>query len=196
MPTGMSKPNFKREQGITLVGVLVAAFIVATGVVAVSRLTARAQQFTGVGREITQASSLSREGLELVRAVRDSNWFKQNDRTHWLDSGICAATGQDFSENNRQLIIDAEMVRQIYSGNHQLGPGEAALYLQPSSHAWTHDASGQKTPYKRTISIDCSSKNNEPKLITVTSQVTWSSRGQDRQVTLSEKLYNWLPSNP
>jgi Tfp pilus assembly protein PilV len=182
----MPQPNSK-SAGITLVGILVATFILAAGAIAVSRLTGSAERFTGVGREITIATNLSREGLELIRAVRDTNWFSDETADHWLDRGICSGNGQDSSEKNRQLTIEPDTVRL----GDTLGLGDTQLYIN-SNGAFTHKG-GSKTLYKRVVSVDCSTKDDEPQFVTVTSSVTWNSRNLDREVVLKERLYNWLP---
>lgn len=199
MPMATPKQHFKygASTGISLVGVLVAAFVLAVGAIAISRLTSASERFTGVGREVTVASSLAREGLELVRAVRDNNWFQENtDSSHWLDHGLCATESDDISDTNRTIIIDPAMVRNISLGVQagqpvSLGSGDPQLYVDNAGR-WQHERA-VTTPYKRSITLDCSTKNSEPKYITVTSTVTWSSRGQQREVVLAERLYNWLP---
>ncbi|MBI3256040.1 MAG: hypothetical protein HYZ63_03660 [Candidatus Andersenbacteria bacterium] len=189
------KLHIKPQAGISLVGVLVAAFILAVGAIAITRLTSSAEKFTGVGREVTIASSLAREGLELARAVRDNNWFQENtDSTHWLDHGICVEGTSDSTDSNRQVIIDPVIVQAISQAsdtNRNLTSGNPQLYINEDG-TWAHDGT-KASPYKRVIAINCSTKNDEPTFITVTSTVTWSSRGQNREVVLKERLYNWLP---
>lgn len=198
MATPKQPINTRPEQaGITLVGVMVAAFILAVGAVAITRLTGGAEKFTGVGREVTVASSLSREGLELIRAVRDSNWFQQDtDSSHWLDHGICTEGSHEITDSNRRLIIDPVIVQSIVGAiakgeDANLANGNTQLYTNASG-AWGHTGT-TATAYKRAITIDCSTRNDEPKFITVTSTVTWASRGQNKEVVLKERLYNWLP---
>lgn len=179
----------KTTSGFSLVEVLVASFMIAIVVVAVTRLSASAEKFTGVGRETFVATNLAREGLELIRAMRDTNWFTSTDRTLWLEHGLCSVNGEEFADSNRQLAVDAKSVRAIDT----LDSGSGQLYIDPQNHEWTLASSQQVTPYARTIDIDCSTKDNDPPLITVTARVNWNSRGVDREVSVTEQLYNWLP---
>lgn len=190
--------NSKNSAGITLVGILVATFILAAGAIAISRLSGSAEKFTGVGREVTIASSLAREGLELTRALRDTNWFSSETGTDaWLSHGLCVTQNENIASSNHQIIIDPNIVSSIYDSIAKKEPidlsdGDRQIYVSKSG-AFTHEG-GDKTPYTRVITLDCSTKNDEPKYITVTSTVKWNSRGADREVVLAERLYNWLPS--
>ncbi len=188
----------KKSAGITLVGILVATFILAAGAIAISRLSGSAEKFTGVGREVTVASSLAREGLELTRAVRDTNWFSSKTGTDaWLNHGLCVNQSGDIADSNHNIIIDPEILKNVYDGIKKdrpidLADGDEQIYVNAQG-AFGHEGIN-KTPYTRVISLDCSTKNDEPKFITITSTVKWSSRGADREVVLKERLYNWLPT--
>lgn len=179
-----------KNQGFTLIEVLVAAFIIATVVVAVSRLLGSAGNITGIGKETFVATSNAREGLELVRAMRDANWFSSTDRALWLDHGICRNGAATYNDAERQFVIDPAMVRH----NDEVRSGSGVLYINPLNKEWTHDASDRPTPYSRMISVDCSQAEAEVAKVTVTSKVTWRSRNQDREAVIKEVLYNWLPA--
>ncbi len=178
------------NQGFTLIEVLVATFIIATVVVAVSRLLGSAENITGIGRETFVATSAAREGLELVRAMRDTNWFTNSDRTFWLDHGICRSGTATYNDTSRQFIIDPATVRN----NNDVESGSGKLFINPLNQEWTHDSSDRPTPYTRIMSVDCSQAESEVAKVTITSRVTWRSRGQDREATIKEDLYNWLPA--
>lgn len=179
-----------KNQGFTLIEVLVATFIIATVVVAVSRLLSSAENITGIGKETFVATSVAREGLELVRAMRDTNWFSNTDRALWLGHGICRSGATTYNDANRQFILDPAMVRNL----DEVRSGSGALYINPLNKEWTHDTSDRPTPYSRMISVDCSQAEAAVVKVTVTSTVTWRSRNQDRQAVIKEELYNWLPS--
>lgn len=182
---------FKKSSGFSLVGLLIAAFIIVIITIASSALFGQAQRASSIARQEFIATNVAREGLELVHGVRDTNWFTSDERTRWLDHGLCSDGVNSFSENNRTIIIDAATVRN--GGTAQNGSG--VLYIKSGTNEWSLDSSGTQTPFTRIITIDCSTKGSDPEFITVTSTVSWQQAGQPKSVELKEKLYNWLPEN-
>lgn len=174
-----------KQAGLSLLGTLVAVIVLALAVVIGSRLTARTQQAGRLSRESAIAATAAREGLELVRAVRDTNWFLQrSDNRHWTH-GLCTNpnTGETFDE--RQFTLDAKTVRRL----EPVGDSQSSLLTVENNHEWTHSSSGQPTPYRRVLTVDC--RDRDVGLI-VSAAVTWvSNSGQERTLTLSERLYDW-----
>lgn len=176
-----------QQAGLSLVGTLVAITVLALVIIVSSRLTARTQQASRISRESFIAATAAREGLELVRAMRDTNWFlERSDQRHWTH-GLCTNpdTGEIFEE--RQFTLDPMTVRRL----DPVGDSEQSLLYIAESNEWTHAVTGQPTPFHRVLTVDC--RDRDVGLI-VTAAVTWtSSTGQDRTLTLSERLYDWLP---
>lgn len=175
-----------KQAGLSLLGTLVAVIVLATVVVVASRLTARTQQAGRLSREDFAAATIAREGLELVRAVRDTNWFlARSDNRHWTH-GLCTNpdTGEIFAE--RQFTLDAATVRRL----DPVGDSQASLLSIADNGEWTHHTAGTPTPYKRVLTVDC--RDRDVGLI-VTSTVSWlSNAGVERTLTLRERLYDWL----
>ncbi|MEK7556590.1 MAG: hypothetical protein AAB538_01300 [Patescibacteria group bacterium] len=180
--------NQSTQLGLSLLGTLLAAFLLATTAVVVSRLVARTERATQTSREFIVATAVGREGLELVRAVRDTNWFlKRSDNRHWT-KGLCSNddTGEQFSET-REFTLDADTVRRLES----VGDSDKSALHIASNAEWVHDITPRATPYQRLLSVDCRDKDVS---ILVTAKVNW--RGGDRQEhewTVSERLYDWMP---
>lgn len=174
------------NKGLSLIGTLVAVVILALVVVVASRLTARTQQAARLSRENFAAATAAREGLELVRAMRDTNWFLQrSDNRHWTH-GLCTNpdTGETFDE--RQFTLDARTVRRL----NPVGDSETSLLTIGSSGEWTHHAEGKPTPYHRVLAVDCRDRDVS---IVVTARVSWpSNAGLERTLILSERLYDWF----
>lgn len=179
--------NSKTQAGLSLLGTLLAAFLLATTAVAVSHLVARTQRASASSRERIIATAIGREGLELVRAVRDTNWFLQpSDARPWT-FGLCSdMNGNEFFEK-REFTLDAKTVRQL----DPVGDGESAQLYVAGNGEWIHESTSHATPYQRLLSVDCSDKDVS---MLVSAQVTWPGRdGNDRQWTVRERLYDWLP---
>lgn len=188
------------RQGFTLLSVLIAALVVATGSVAVTQLVIRSDRVAVVAAQRFVAVQLAREGLELVRVRRDDNWLARGvapART-WV-AGLCDPGDDVTFIGVRHIALDPQMLR---TGTPVIdidptATGAGGLFAIPFSAAvrageWTHQALAEATPsgYNRLIDIDCAQKD---RTITVTSMIRWNSRGQEQLVTLKEQLYDWLP---
>ncbi len=178
------------QHGFTLIGVMVATVILSALSITVAQVMSRAEPLVDMGREQFIAANLAREGLELVRAVRDTNWLSGDDRSQWLAGGLCNDSDTSYFDTDRRFTLDVDMVRNFEG----VGDFEQSQLSIQDNGLWTHAANaGTATSYHRVLSIDCSTKESEPPFVIVTSQVAWQSRGQERQVVVKEKLYNWLP---
>jgi Tfp pilus assembly protein PilV len=168
------------SQGLSLVGVLIALFVLATTAVALGRLLTNRAEVVGRSRSTLAAVSLAREGLELARAVRDTNWLQKNARwTH----GLC--------DVGTHVMIDPAGVRDASSAR---TVDQAGQLFRADSGELTHARHDTSSLFRRTLSLDCSQENNaDLAYITVTATVTWNQEGTDRTVELKEQLFNWLP---
>lgn len=186
------------QKGFTLIEVIVAVFMIATVTVSVTALMGRTQKIEGLGKEKLIGISLAREGLELVRVIRDNNWFAGQDNESWV-RGICGEVGEQG-----EFIIDAKSVRQG-SGLEVATGANSALYVNEKTNEWSHDPADSvpaQYQFARTLVIDCSSSElgdqNEEEYISVTSRVTWqraiTGESTEQSVSVTEKLYNWLPA--
>lgn len=192
------KPNSPStlQSGLSLIGVLVAVLLLSSGSLAIAQLMARTENTVGISQEKFVASNVAREGLELVQAARDNNWFTGD--ALWTE-GICDTA----SSAAYPLTIEPATAAPggiAVTPNVRPGAAETALYVLPDGR-WTHAASptAQKSPYSRSITVDCRRQYNlpnnpEPAAIVVTATVTWQSRGRAQSVAVVETLYNWLPS--
>lgn len=166
------------NKGFSLIEVLVALAFLTIVSLSVIQLVTRARQAAEVARQDFVAANLAREGLELVRAVRDTNWFASSDRSLWIQDDMCDT-----------FTYDSEMLRE---GADVGSEAVADLYIQDNDE-WTHSAAGESTPYQRVLTVDCNDKDSDPAFVTVTAEVRWQNRGLPHEVVLKEKLYNWLP---
>lgn len=190
------------QAGLTLIGVLVAAFILVSGSLAIAQLVARTQHTAGLALEKFIAASLAREGLELVQSQRDTNWFTHDAATTgdcatnvapdrrdecWVEN-LCGSDGRS-TDANHQIAIDRDQSAGI-TIIHQPTTQQQRLFVGTDT-LWSHVAAGQGTGYQRVVSLDCSTAQSTPPSLLVTSRVQWQSREQDRDVVVRERLYNW-----
>lgn len=208
--TRTSQPRpWRNQQGLTLIGVLVAVVVFSIMLIAVSQLMARSEKTIGISREEFIATNLAREGLELAQYVRDSNWLSRghtqadgtvNPPDHpWTDHPHSGATLGLCNAGNP--IRDYTIFSGTSIGVSISTTNIANFIITPNGHYTSPGVSGATgTPsvFSRTININCVNQGNidptnpdQREHIIVTSRVWWTSRGEPKEVTLSTRLYNW-----
>ncbi len=70
----MNYRHWNPQRGFTLVEAVVAMTVFSVGIIGVIQVTSTAKSSSEQGRDTVQASNYLQEGMEAVRAVRDTNW--------------------------------------------------------------------------------------------------------------------------
>lgn len=188
-----------RQRGFSLLGVVIASAFVVLVITAIAGLGQRTSAATRTAKERLIATFLAREGIELVRAIRDNNWLatprcaSEPCTIYWR--GGPAGTGT-------KNICDGAF--RIDAGTVELS-SNADVRIYRSGLVYNHDAAGRLTPFRRQIVI-VSAENDAlcpppasvsnlpprpPFAVIVT--VRWTARdGLERKVTLVEELYPWM----
>lgn len=186
--------KWNKGNGFTLLSVLIAALVIATGSMAAVALVVRADQLAQGAQERFIAVQLAREGLELVRARRDSNWLA---RQTWI-SGLCDPGGEASFAGGRSVILDTAMNRAgapiVEVDPATAGRLHVIPVTAPRGGEWTHEARAPAQPsrYDRVIRIDCA-QQQEGRLV-VSSLVGWGGRPGGQRLVLTEELYDWQPA--
>lgn len=203
--------RFKDLQGQTLVELIAAAFVLAVGLVGVLALTSANVRNQSIGNNRLVASQLAREGVELARNIRDTNWMQEKEWKNGLqDPGGVAACAviADTHDQFRFVSCSDQIVADTFILYHL---GDRLMQLvSPSQEA-------EKTQYYRQIHIDpiCVNKTeddftdgtldgieesiNEGGIgcsalqigIRVTSEVGWQAAGVSQSTKVVEQIYNW-----
>ncbi|MFZ5982654.1 MAG: type IV pilus modification PilV family protein [Patescibacteria group bacterium] len=142
----MKKKTFQKKKGFSLIEVMLATFLVTTGLVAVMALLSVGVRETSNSKEQLVASFLAQEGVELARNQRDTNWL----------SGAESFSGFATDGNYK---VDA------YSG---ISPENSDFGLNFYQNLYRHTNNGTPTKFSRKIEI---SGNSEQRVIT--SWVIW-----------------------
>lgn len=181
------------KNGFTLIEVLIGLFIAVVAATYAAKTITSTNKVVSAGRDTFIATNLAHQGIDLTRAMRDTTWFKDTDRTKWISkSGICETT------SGNSYTIDPDKVLQF-----SLNPDDVAnkvwddsqpmLYYQTTNVMWRHEVTSRPTPYSRVLKADCSEKDNDPELVTITSTVKWMGQfGVEKEVSITEELYNWI----
>ena len=90
----------KNKKGFSIIEVLAAVFIISLGLVSVLTLAEKNIQNQYINRNNIIASMLAQEGLELVRAKRDSNWLAG---ANWK-SGISGIFRADYNDSSFSAV--------------------------------------------------------------------------------------------
>lgn len=167
-------------QGFTLVETLVAILLLTLSIS--GPLYVAQQSFTSakIARDQTVARFLAQEGVELVRAYRDTNTLSSRD---WLNGLETCKTqyGCYMHHTNNGL----ELVGACSES------GCPALNYNRIDSAYSYDSGSNYTPsnYTRTIIIEDIETDKDTQ---VTVEVFWNDRGVERSVRTQEYLFNWL----
>lgn len=157
------------ERGTTLIEALVAILILVFGIVPSLAVIFTGNAFSSSVRNSLVASNLAQEGMEVVRAIRDANWFNNQP----FDTGL--SDGAYRLEWSSDALLSE-------SGNPLLKITPAGLY---------NYSSGTDTIFRRRIlitKIDPLGCNCELRVIT---EVTWPERGRTKTIQVESHLFNW-----
>jgi len=202
--------KYEKEKGQTLIETVVALFVLTTGLTAGLSLAIYSfSTTTEISRKII-ATGLAREGIEVARRQRDSNWLAGT----LSDCGgqFCYATWLTNPNNTAPAAGVGNEYRMIFdpagvSGKWVLsaaGPAtDFRLYLH-SGTGYLHTASSNPSPYFRKITmvnVDSSNPYSATSpLVMARSTVWWWDRGCPEatdpaathcKVITEEYLTNW-----
>lgn len=163
--------NKNSNAGFTLLEVIAAVFVLTVGVLAAYSVVSRVLSTTHSSANRLTAAYLAKEGIEIVRNIRDTNWLNV------------------LSWNNGLVVGDYEA---DYNDN-SLTPFGSLSFLKIDGGFYNY-GNGNNTPFKRKINIgypntdDCLSSN----CLTVRVEVTWQEKGETKgPIRVIENLYNW-----
>lgn len=190
------RPFRQSQSGQSLLEAIIGITILISGLVtslSLGILTIRAGQ---VSLSRTIADNLAREGIELVRSIRDTNWLKGDA---W-DSGLCVPL-----DPTAGLILDpVQFTWALDRAENSIDDSNALVYLNNDTvnrlvayvqYASDPPADAVATKFRRLITIvpngaGCSDVPG-PTNYTVTVKVQWEENGSMHDSTLEETLFNW-----
>lgn len=164
------------KNGFTLIEALVSMVILSLGIIPSLVVILSASNFSSSLKNNLIAANLAQEGLEVVRAIRDTNWFNSRAFDNGLTSPTFDCSTGCIAEWNSNSLSSL-------SGNPQLKIDSSGVY---------NYSTGTDTGFRRKIIItkDPSSPgcNCELKIV---SEISWSERGKNTVVSVESHLYNW-----
>ena len=155
----------KLNKGFTLIEALVALVILTLALGPALVLSSNISSTASVVRNNLIAANLSQEGVEVIRALRDANWFNGLSFDAGIADGICRIEWN----SNALISLGSNPPLKINAG----------LY---------NYSFGTDTKFKRTVTI---TKINSEEL-RIISDVTWTERGnRTRDVKVESHLFDW-----
>lgn len=190
--------------GLSLLETTIAIGVIVTGLFAAFTLVIANRRTSDEAGLRFAAVQLAREGVEIVRATRDSNWISE-DAPDW-DEGLKGSAG---SYTGVAVFNPGMTSWQLTFGAATFSDPSARVVRQQDGNGetfWTQGQSGDAavdlTPYRRLIDVHpicadgqvaesgCADAN--PKVgMRVRSRVQWTSRGITHAVTAEESMFNW-----
>ncbi len=153
------------QKGFTLVETLVSLVILTVALIPILNLSTSAARVSATVQDNLVASGLAQEGIEVIRAVRDTNWF--NNRAF------------DFGLSNGDYRVEWNSTVLLSLGSNP------ALNLNNGQYTYS---GGTPSKFSRTITI---TKVNAGEL-KVVSQINWLGRSNDaKSITAEDHLFNW-----
>ncbi len=161
----MYQPPEQLNKGFTLIEALVALVILTIALGPALILSSNLSATASIVRNNLIAANLAQEGVEVVRALRDTNWFNGVVFDNGLANGIY------------RVEWDSDSLISLGSNP----------FLKVNNGLYNY-ATGTDTVFKRTITL---TKVNVAEL-KVVSDITWTERGnRARDVKIESHLFNW-----
>ncbi len=167
-----------QRKGFTLIEIMIAITVVEIGIVGIySAIWRSTASLYDVSSRFT-AFYLAREGLELVRNIRDTNWLQQisSTSTSWDDSLTNCSTGCKLDYSSSDI---ADPTLSPYQGG----------YLKIDNNGFYNYSTGQRTIFKRKIMVNHLGDD----ILNVKVEVTWQGSEKLNSIEVQENLYNWKP---
>lgn len=192
--------NRKRQSGQTLMEAIFALWILIMVVSAILALTIASIGGQKESESQIIANNLAREGIEVVRSFRDANWLAGDLWDLGFSQPANNKARAEFNEENYTWSIVFQTSNDLFSDNY-------LLYTSAVTGLYTHNnAVGNKPAnfYRRLILDNICQAENEPEEIkfpcigdekkigiSITVQVGWIEKGQERTASLQDLIYDW-----
>lgn len=175
--------KFQENKGFSLLGVIIAMFIIFIGLVGILSLAHMSLKGFTLSklRLIAAASGLGQEGIEIVRDIRNSH----NDWSdwEWYNSAQTptSTVGVYGVQYNSQCLNCCPNL-----GNPCPDAATVPLKLDSSSGLYQYNF-GDNTSFYRKITLTKVSFRN----VRVVAEIRWSIKGHQHYLTVEDELWNW-----
>ena len=216
-----NKNLLKDKRAFGLVELIMSMTILAIALVALMNLMTHLIAAAKINQDRIIALNLAREGIEIVRNVRDTNWLTAcptwgGTCTHWETAGgtssCCLWDSALDSDTDHTFVIDFDPSNNRYILNYtpdSISNSAADLYIDTTSGLFltsTYAAGGSSiSNFERLITVDyiCRDADDTNEQVVTSGgcgaqkkigiQVTSTAEWDttNKSITLVDKLYNW-----
>jgi len=166
-----------KKSGFTAIEAIIAIFVLTVAVIGAYSSFSRIAISTSVLSSRLIASYLAKEGIEIVRNIRDTNWLERiNDPAIIWNDGL---TDGDPQPDDYQADYDDTT---LFPYN----PDDFLMIEALPSGFYGYNR-GTQTKFQRKITIDDSTAD----VLKVTVNVDWQEKGESYNFSAEEYLYNW-----
>ena len=204
-----NKFTFQNRSGQTMLELVVAISVILVGVVGTITLTIATIRGGTISKMQVTATNLAREGIEIVRNLRDQNALliesNELEYINWIDGLEGGTTHAAIVSAKDDWSLDAsdETLAQCTTSDN-------CRFYTDENNFYSHDNLGNETPYWRLVFLnpicikdddyqveeiltsgtDCSSDYSKVG-IQIISQVQWAEKGRTHLTSLEDRIYNW-----
>lgn len=197
--------NSRDGQG--LLEVVMAIGIIIIGLVGTITLILWTIAVGNVSQSQVVALNLAREGIEVARSIRDSNWLAMDSGTTGItwSTGFPTDTGQYYALPKMQIsggVWNVTWALDQTDENNIEGWG-AVTNVELSGDLYHQSDSGVVTQFQRRLYLQpiCDDRSIVAELSScspqsvigyqVTSEVRWNEKGRDHSAKIVDRLFNW-----
>jgi len=174
--------NLKKQSAFSLLETVVVLFIVSVGLLGVLTLVVNSQKTRTLNKNALVAQYLAREGIELIRNVRDTNWLESTSSAPiaWNRYIEGSPSGINYRVSYDNFI--PEPITDISEAKLQFSTGT-------DSNFYTHATGSPDSMFSRMVTITAA--DSAAPSSTVSVLVQWLDQGQTYSYTLDTLLYDW-----
>ncbi len=169
-----------KKSGFTLIEIMVAISVMTVGILGIYALVPHVVSLSGVNLDRFRAVQLAREGIEIIRNIRDTNWLEQrsNPLNSWKEGLTNCSLGCEADYTTP--TVEDPTLPSYNEGRFLYIEGNTGFYKYIDSPS----EDDIKTKFKRKIII-----TPNPNVLNVKVQIIWP--GKDSPFEVEENLYNW-----
>jgi prepilin-type N-terminal cleavage/methylation domain-containing protein len=170
-----------KNRAFTLIEVITAIFVLLVGILGAFAVTRQIISYISFSNSKLSAAYLAQEGIEIVRNIRDTNWFQGEN--NW-DDGL------------RDGDWEADYTTTTFSGTHYDNCSPASGHncdrydgdvLNVDGRGFYGYGAGVLTEFTRKITIT----SVESDTLEISVLVEWKEGGKTNKITVRENLYNY-----
>ncbi len=162
---------------MTLVEALVSLVVLSLGLIPAIGILSSSVRLASLIKNNLIAANLAQEGVEIVRGLRDEDWFKNPAVP--FGTGIVGSWLVDW---NTSLISGSANLPQLADTN-------PPLKFDPTTKLYNY-TTGIETNFKRYVSVTMAANPCLCELIVI-SRVEWSQQGTARIQNVEAHLFDW-----